>query len=158
MIQKSRSKLLICGALILLMLCLIWGNSMLPGKASGNVSGWFGRLLGQILPVFGPDNPNGSFLLRKCAHFTEFCLLGTLLCWMSAMCQQKKRWVFSIAFGCGALTAAIDECIQLFVPERHGCGEDVLLDCCGVATGVLLVLLVFHIVNNRTVYPSEGVK
>ncbi len=145
MIPRSKSKLLLCGFLIGLMLCVIWGNSLLPGESSGEMSGWLSKFLGDILPVFGPDNPNGGHLLRKCAHFTEFCLLGTLLCWMWAMWQEKNLPVFLSALGCGALAAAIDEGIQRFVPERYGCIQDVLLDCSGVATGVLLLLLVFHI-------------
>ncbi len=61
------------------------------------------------------------------------------------MVTARKWKIFWAAFGFGALAAAIDESIQLFVAGRHGCIEDVALDCSGVATGVLLMLLVFYI-------------
>ncbi len=149
MIQKSRFRIGLCGLLIGLMLCVIWGNSLLNGESSGNVSGWFGRFLGHILPVFGPDNPNGSYLLRKCAHFTEFLLLGSLLCWMTAMLLARKGRIVITATLCGITAAAIDEGIQRFVPGRAGCIQDVLLDSCGVLTGVLLLLLLFHLYKMR---------
>ena len=36
------------------------------------------------------------------------------------------------------LIPSIDETIQLFVPGRAGMITDVMIDCCGAATGVVL--------------------
>ncbi len=149
MIRKSKFSLAICTGLILLLLIFIWGNSLMPGQTSGQISGWFGKLLGRILPVFGPDNPSGSYLLRKCAHFCEFAALGILLTWFFAMLYSRKRFIALWAILGGATTAAIDETIQRFIPARHGCIQDVALDSCGVLTGVLLLLLIFHLYGKK---------
>lgn len=149
MIRKSKFSLALCTGLIALLLAFIWGNSLMPGPTSGQISGWFGRLLGQILPVFGPDSPSSSYLLRKNAHFCEFAALGLLLTWLFAMLQSKKRFIALWAILCGAAAASIDETIQRFVPARHGCIQDVALDSCGVLTGVLLLLLVLHLYRKK---------
>ena len=43
-------------------------------------------------------------------------------------------WGNSLVPGSGS----IDETIQLFVPGRAGMITDVMIDCCGAATGVVL--------------------
>ncbi len=141
MIKGSRIQRIFCGVLITAMVCFIWGNSLLPAQESSQVSGWFGQFLGRLLPIFSPDNPNSSHLLRKCAHFAEFAVLGGLLCWGSAMLQRKKPLVLGAAFLCGTAVAAIDETIQLFVPGRGGSIADALLDSTGVLTGAAAMLL-----------------
>ncbi len=141
MIRRSKLQLWLCGLLTAVAVCFIWGNSLLPADESSQVSGWFGAFIGKLLPMFSPENPNGSHLLRKFAHFTEFALLGTLLCWGSAMLLKKKPAVIGAAFLCGAAVAAIDETIQRFIPGRCGCLADALLDSVGVLTGTLAVFV-----------------
>ena len=50
-----------------------------------------------------------------------------------------KRWkVYLCAAVFLLLIPSIDETIQLFVPGRAGMITDVMIDCCGAATGVVL--------------------
>ncbi len=145
MIQKSPLKLIFWGLLTAAMLAFIWGNSLMVAESSSQISGWVGKFLGKIFPFFSPDSPNGSHLLRKCAHFAEFCVLGGLLLWGSAMLLKKEAATCCAAFLCGLAAATVDESIQRFIPGRYGCMEDVLLDSAGVLTGVaaVFVLILF---------------
>ena len=83
-----------------------------------------------------------NFLVRKAAHFTEYAVLGIL----AARAFDLRRGAPSarIALACAVLVLvpSIDEAIQLFVAGRSGQVTDVLLDCCGAATGACLTALV----------------
>ncbi len=94
-----------------------------------------------------------SFPVRKCAHFTEYTILGILLtltisAWLlpgpsdaalSGSFWQPLRIRFTLPFLIGALYAASDEIHQLFVPGRAGQIRDVLIDSCGVFAGICIV-------------------
>lgn len=79
--------------------------------------------------------------VRKLAHFAEYACMGVLLYiiwsqWLSVrkrLCLLILLWVF--------LSAALDELHQWFVPGRYASLADVLLDTCGGAAGMLLVIL-----------------
>ena len=124
--------------LIVLILCFIWGNSLLPGEISGKISDWVKELLAALFPGDVPGVTTGGGLLRKIAHFTEFAALGLCLTWRFGMLEKRK----SNALAFGALAACVDETIQLFVPDRGPAIRDVMIDTCGVAAGMGLILLV----------------
>lgn len=90
---------------------------------------------------FPPTYDNLSHLVRKCAHFAEYALLGffCLFCiWVSPI---KGRWRMLLSLPYCVLSACMDECIQLGYAERSGQWSDVLLDSCGALTGILFALL-----------------
>lgn len=123
--------------LTVLLLCFIWGNSLLPGEISGAFSDWVRDLLAALFPGEVPGVTTGGGLLRKIAHFTEFAALGATLCWRSGMLEKRK--ITALFYGFGA--ACLDETIQLFVPDRGPAVKDVAIDTCGVAAGMMLLLL-----------------
>lgn len=142
--MKNRERQIrICKVLILLNLCFIWGNSLLPGELSGALSDWVRQLLETVFPGDGVETPGGG-LLRKMAHFTEFASLGLLLS-LTFRLSQKKTWH---ALFWGVLAACIDETIQMFVPDRGPALLDVGIDSCGVLTGILL-MQVAHILKRQ---------
>jgi VanZ family protein len=81
--------------------------------------------------------------IRKCAHFTEYAILG-FLTWrlvhldsaFLAFSQCKQYW---LAILLCALYASTDEFHQKFVPDRHPAVLDVMLDTFGAACGVLAI-------------------
>ena len=133
---RTDKRLRLCTALLICNLIFIWGNSLLPGEVSGAFSDWVKSILALLFDS-DPNGPSGGGLLRKIAHFTEFSALGALLCWRFGMLGKGKF----PAFACGAAAACMDETIQIFVPERGPGILDVLLDCSGVLTGMLLMHL-----------------
>ena len=123
-----------------LLLCFIWGNSLLPGEVSGAISDWVKQILALILPGDLPGVTTGGGLLRKIAHFTEFAALGAVLSWRLGMLEKRKIWPLLWGFG----AACVDETIQMFVPDRGPSVTDVGIDTCGVAVGMGLLLIGHH--------------
>lgn len=130
-----------------LLLAFIWGNSLLPGHISGAFSDWVRKILRQLLPFLfkNASDSAGGGLLRKIAHFTEFAALGACFCWLYAMLMTKQCRQILYAAASGVLAACVDETIQRFVPQRHGCLTDVGIDTAGVITGIVLFMIVYHI-------------
>lgn len=129
---KSRQHILT--GLILLTLCFIWGNSLMPGTVSGAFSDWVGALLSRLLgDVVRPEAGHG--VLRKVAHGTEYLVLGMEL-WLLFRGMLWKSW--SLPVLCGVAVALTDETIQLFVEGRSGAIRDVWIDLGGFCVGCLV--------------------
>lgn len=143
MSQKTKQRLLT--VLICANLALIWGNSLLPGDESGNLSGGIVAWLGQFLPIFATEA--GHLFLRKAAHFSEFCLLGILTA--SRQIAGGKALTAGLT-GFGLAAACIDETIQIYVPGRGSSLMDVWIDAAGFATGVTLVNLGYNLTKRKT--------
>lgn len=118
----------LCTGLILLNLALIWGNSLLPGETSGEISGFFVSFLS-----FFPDPELAHTLIRKAAHFTEFALLGLLVGWHRRL---DGKTIALACVGFGLCAACIDETIQLYSPGRASSLLDVWLDTAGFSVGL----------------------
>ena len=138
---RTKKRLTLCLCLLAVNLAFIWGNSLLPGKISGAFSDLVKNLLAAILPG-GSSASSGGGLLRKLAHFTEFTCLGLLLSWLFRMLRQSswQQILFPLAAGIGA--AALDETIQIFVPDRGPALKDVGIDTAGVLLGVVIISLI----------------
>ena len=129
----------------MLWLCLIWGHSLQPAYVSDAESGRFLEIIAKVFP-FLLSSDAGMFIVRKAAHFTEFLILGVLLCMEFSMYEYGALRRFSIPSLVGLLVAFIDETIQLFVVGRSGEIRDMWIDFAGAALGTLIVLA---IVNNK---------
>ena len=125
--------------LMVAMIALIWGNSLVPGEGSSSISLAVMNAVHGVLRAFNlPYEWVTNFLIRKTAHFTEYAVLGVLA--SQAFDPQRtvsRRGLIAAAVVC-VLVPSIDETIQLFVSDRSGQVTDVLLDCCGAATGIFL--------------------
>lgn len=83
------------------------------------------------IPSLSSGLGTADLILRKCAHATEFAILGALL--LRALGRELP------AFAAGVAYAATDEVHQHFVGGRHGSPFDVAIDAFGVLVGVLLL-------------------
>jgi VanZ family protein len=110
------------------------------------------RLIGPLIRWLFPqisDHALASavFVVRKCAHLTEYAILAWLL-WRAIrkpIRGDTRPWRWSEAFlvvGLVALYASTDEFHQTFVPSRQGSVWDVLLDTTGAAVGMLFLWIV----------------
>ena len=157
--EKSESNQRFWPLLIVLTLCFIWGNSLLPASISGAISQWVKELVNQLL-WFWKDGSlmSGDGLLRKLAHASEFALLGAeLTCWrVKGITRIQEVLLF------GLLAALTDETIQLFVAGRSGQIRDVWIDLLGVLIGCLFVLVFRHLRRKKAVkstsYPQKETK
>lgn len=150
MIRTDR-RLQVCKALLIAELCFIWGNSLMPGEISGAISDWVGSIL-RLLFEQGPEEVSGGFPLRKLAHFTEFTALGMTLRWLFGMLKKDPKFALLL----GITAAAVDETIQIFVPDRGPSVRDVALDSCGVLTGMILLNAGYHYMRkHKTIRRKE---
>ena len=149
MMKRSIPRLLINSVITLGLLCFIWGNSLLPGKDSGELSGFVGMLLQKLLPFLNLQSETGMHFLRKAAHFSEFAALGMSFTWLFGMLSGKKAWSLSLPLICGATAAAIDETIQLFSPDRGPSIKDVGIDTCGVIAGIAVLSLLHWLFTHK---------
>ena len=88
-------------------------------------------------------------LLRKCAHFTEYFVLGVLM--VLTLIQTVFQYKVPAGIGACVLVAAVDETIQRFVPGRSGQVTDVMLDSVGAAVGICAVILVWKYLKIKKV-------
>lgn len=143
---RSDRRLRLCRVLLVLTLAFIWGNSLMPAELSHSFSQWVKELLARFLSGDTPITEEGSGLLRKIAHFTEFTALGIVLAWRGGMLGKNPCKTFLA----GVTAAAVDETIQCFVPGRGPGIADVLLDSSGVLTGMLLCFLGHTLLKRET--------
>lgn len=134
--MKNRRLLVVfCGILLAANVGFIWGNSMLPGTASAQLSGGLMQWIGELFAVFGE---HGEKVLRKMAHMAEFASLGFLLTGFFRLLGKKRIYLPLL---CGFITATVDECIQIFSPGRSSSVVDVMIDMSGLAAGIILLLM-----------------
>lgn len=118
--------------------------SMMPGDESSQTSGVILRTLMVLVEGVSHNEISTEMLgvihiiIRKCAHFTEYALLGASV--MYAMWSKIKRFSFGLfmVWSVAILYATTDEIHQYFVPGRYGTWTDVLIDSCGAITGILI--------------------
>ena len=80
--------------------------------------------------------------VRKCAHFTEYAILGVTVVYAFGEKLKKVKRIIPVALAICAFYAATDEFHQHFVPMRMGSVSDVLLDSVGALTGIVIFLLI----------------
>ena len=100
-------------------LLVIWDHSCLPAAQSGAESGALLAVVQDLLPWMT------DHVLRKCAHFAEYAVLGALT---AAALRTSAHFSWPRALLPGPFAALCDETIQLFVPGRSGRIADVWLD------------------------------
>ena len=99
------------------------------------------RIIGPILHFLFPSSSDETlqqyhFLIRKCAHFTEYALLAFWAIWALTRSSHEslKKYRFLLAVLLVLVVASADEFNQSFEPSRTSSPWDVLLDCIGGAT------------------------
>ena len=125
---------------------------MQPAEVSSDLSSGFGRwIVETFLPGLWEKMEKMSayelemwhIVLRKCAHFAEYFMLGVL--WISVLRAVVCKYQKLVTIGLCILTASVDEVIQRFVPGRSGQFQDVLLDSIGAMFGVCLIWCVIKL-------------
>ena len=144
MIVTKKRKIL-CAALIAANLAFIWGNSLLPGTDSGNLSGGIMAWINSFLGLGEAGAETLHLLIRKGAHFTEFACLGLLLTWHFGMAEVQDAARVAYPLLGSVLAACTDETIQIFVDGRGSSLLDVWVDTFGAMAGIILLLLGHHL-------------
>ena len=120
-----------------------------PAEVSDKTSEGF--LMWVLELIFGESNRDTvtffHHYIRKAAHFTLFAAFGLTL--SASLFHQRKVPAVPFTLAAGALLAVCDEVRQFFVPGRSPEVRDVFIDCAGVVTGTLIVVLIVHLVRKR---------
>ena len=144
--KTRRIWIVVLTALIVATICFIWGNSLKSRSESQLLSlgvlRWIRPLLGAIL---SPENVT-DHLIRKLAHFTEFCALGAEMTLLAALLHKRSVQSALNCLFAGLVVAELDETIQIY-SARGSQVSDVLLDFGGVAAGVIGVIFVLAIIT-----------
>ena len=102
-----------------------------------------------------------SFPVRKCAHLSEYAVLGALMILTAASWRREGEETMRTGetpggtvrilpvLAAGFLYAVSDEIHQIFVPGRSGEPRDVLIDTSGVLIGICLVRFHFSLRERR---------
>lgn len=132
--------------LIALTLVFIWSNSLENADDSTLKSD---GVIGWLKPIVDPHDAidDGIFttVVRKCAHFSEFALLGAEVFLLLSTFETifSKRLVrVPISGGACAFAAVTDEVIQLFSPGRACRVTDMMIDTAGSLFGALVICAV----------------
>lgn len=138
--------------------CFIFGNSLMNAEDSSELSSCVQELLNSLLRSLNVDLELNSYMVRKAAHFTEFAVLGAILCATAYFYLFKRFHAVIIAVPLGALTAVCDELIQTASEGRSCQIGDMLIDTSGVLAGALSVLLIITLIilNKKNKAKTEG--
>jgi VanZ family protein len=84
------------------------------------------------------------FIVRKCAHVSEYAVLALLL-FRAAICvtnlkRSPRIFYASVWIGC-VFVAATDELHQAFVASRGASANDVMVDSAGALLGLLIAVV-----------------
>lgn len=125
-------------SLLLGWMIFIFMMSNQPAKISDSQSIGVLKLFIKLgIDIDGIFGQLGNFIIRKCAHFLEYMILGLLVFNVLKLYYSVKH-VYSITIVFIFLYACSDEMHQLFVPGREGTIRDVFIDTCG---GIVLVAI-----------------
>ena len=127
----------------------IFYNSSLDAVESTEQSSPLTQWVNSILASLHVPFTLSEAFVRKAAHFCEYTVLGLLLSsTVNLYCKNRKKMLLT-ALPIGASVAVCDELIQLFPAGRSCQVSDMLIDCCGIAFGTLIVLLIVLIIEKR---------
>jgi len=142
---------------------LVWAIVISGFSTSAFTSENTSRVIIPVLQWLFPHAAMGTlqhvhFLIRKCAHFTEYFILSLLILRgiRGGRRETHLRWAL-IAIIIVAGYASLDEFHQMFVPGRTAAVTDVLLDTTGgIAAQMVAALfaLWFHVREQRE-QPAE---
>lgn len=129
----------------------IWCHSLVQGPQSSLESGMVVALLRPLFEAVGvTDASLMSLVVRKCAHFSEYAVLGVLACGLfRARGRETGRRALPAAL-IVALVPVVDECIQLGVPGRSGKPTDVIIDLSGLLVGSIASSVVSRLRSQRS--------
>ena len=161
-----KNKKLIAARIIMTLLslgaiCFIFSNSLMNADDSQGMSDGVMDSINRWLCSLNINIVLDEVIIRKTAHFTEFAVLGALLCATAYLYLKKRPRSLLTAFGLGALTGISDELLQTTSTGRSCEVRDMLIDSSGALLGALAAILIITIIiriknKRKTKLITEG--
>lgn len=143
MINKyfTKKKYVINLLLIVIWMIFIFLMSNQPAETSDSQSLGIISILSKLgIDMSGIFGDIANFIVRKCAHFLEYMILGFLI--INLIKEDLKiKYIILIVIGGVFLYACTDEFHQLFVSGRDGNLRDIFIDTSGGTVSALLFYL-----------------
>lgn len=140
---------------VMIWMAVIFCMSAAPADDSSEMSLSVGKFLGTVfVPGFRAWSETRqlsfaqsiNFVVRKCAHASEYAALGVLVYgWLRRTVQLSVRHPAALCVAFCFLYACTDEIHQIFVPGRASRFTDVLIDTAGALCGTAVYFLVSQI-------------
>ena len=127
--------------LLIIWLIIIFFFSSDTGDISSNKS----SKLSNVVSIFCKTDEcknKSEFVIRKCAHFTEYLILALLIINVMKDYKTINYKLLLLTLILCLLYASSDEWHQTFVDGRVGSYKDVLLDTCGSLIGIIIYKLI----------------
>ena len=140
MINKyfTKKKYVINLLLIVIWMTFIFLMSNQPAETSDSQSLGIISILSKLgIDMSGIFGDIANFIVRKCAHFLEYMILGFLIINLIKE-DLKLKYIVLIVISGVFLYACTDEFHQLFVPGRGASINDVMIDFIGGVIGSIL--------------------
>lgn len=135
--------------LIIIWMVFIFFMSSQPAEASDSQSLGIINVLSKLgIDMNGIFGDIANFIVRKCAHFLEYMILGFLIINLIKE-DLNQKYILLIVIAGVFLYACTDEFHQLFVPGRDGNFRDILIDTSGGTLSSLLFTLKRLLNKNR---------
>lgn len=142
---------------VFLILTLVWTGviffqSMRIAEESSAQSGRVVQAVMNVAEAVGieiNDTDSLTHNIRKSAHFLEFAILGFLSFITLKTYKFRSYIIITAAFLYCLAAASADEYIQTFIEGRSGQISDVMLDCSGAATAIIICYLIVIIIKKR---------
>ena len=141
----KNKRLVLAWTLLILWMLFIFIMSSFNGVMSSNQSGSIATLIYNIFNI--SDTSKVSFIIRKCAHVSEFFILGILV--INLVSKYNVKHIYLISFIICVLYASSDEFHQLFVPGRSGQVTDIFIGMIGVVLGLSIYCLIKYFKSLR---------
>lgn len=135
--MAKKKEIIISWMLLVIWMIFIFIMSSFNGNISSNQSGSIADLIYNLFNI--SDTEKVSLIVRKCAHVSEFFILGILV--INLISKYNVKYSYLISFIVCVLYASSDEFHQLFVPGRSGQVTDIFIDMIGTIFSLLAMYL-----------------
>jgi VanZ family protein len=115
-----------------------WSTMMFRMRISAAVLGSYWIVLFVLTHVPGKKLDGLPMTGDKLAHFGAFLVLGVLLAWTASAHRRLRPAMLLLLWTVIVAYAAVDEWLQMYVPDRFADWRDGLADGLGGAAGLLL--------------------
>lgn len=145
--MTNKKKKIIHIVLTVLIMAFIFFQSALSAELSLHQSNVIVKWLASFLHA-QPETL--SFIVRKCAHFLEYLVLGiSMIVTVRDLSGWNRRIGAVVSLLICAAYAATDEVHQMFVQGRSCEVRDILIDSMGALFGILIACLISYLHANR---------
>lgn len=145
--MAKKKEIIISWMLLVIWMIFIFIMSSFNGNISSNQSGSIADLIYNLFNISNTEKV--SLIVRKCAHVSEFFILGILV--INLVSKYNVKHISFISFIVCVLYASSDEFHQLFVPGRSGQVTDIFIDMIGTIFS-LLVMYLFNKFRKKSVF------